>query len=97
MTAYTDFVKANYDKVRELPNKDRFKKLAEMFKAQKGKADVVKAPKEKKSSAKGAGLIGDIARGVSQVADMFGAGEEMPMAMPEKKTRVRKTKTTTVM
>ena len=30
---WKDFVKANYDKVRSLPNKDRFKKLSEMYKS----------------------------------------------------------------
>jgi len=30
------FVKENYEKVKHLPNKDRLKKLAEMYKAKKG-------------------------------------------------------------
>lgn len=30
---WKDFVKANYEKVRSLPNKERFKKLSEMYKS----------------------------------------------------------------
>jgi hypothetical protein len=35
-SAYAQYVKDNYDKVRDLPCCDRFKKLGEMWKKQKG-------------------------------------------------------------
>jgi hypothetical protein len=46
MSAWTDYVKANYSKVAHLPVKDRFKKLSEM-RGVKAKAK----PKAKKGGA----------------------------------------------
>ena len=34
--SYSEFVKKHYEMVRDLPSKDRFKAIAEMYNAQKG-------------------------------------------------------------
>lgn len=46
MSKYTDFVKANYSKVKKLPNKERFKELGKMWAEHKKK--MVKDDKPKK-------------------------------------------------
>ncbi len=51
MSKYTDFVKANYHKVKKLPNKERFKELGKMWRAHKDKMvkkDKPKKPKKEK-------------------------------------------------
>lgn len=50
MSKYTDFVKANYHKVKKLPNKERFKELGKMWRAHKDK--MVKKPKKVKKERK---------------------------------------------
>ena len=50
MSKYTDFVKANYHKVKKLPNKERFKQLGKMWRAHKDK--MVKKPKKVKKERK---------------------------------------------
>lgn len=47
MSKYTDFVKANYSKVKKLPNKERFKELSKMW-AEHKKKMVKKDDKPKK-------------------------------------------------
>lgn len=47
MSKYTDFVKANYSKVKKLPNKERFKELGKMW-AEHKKKMVKKDDKPKK-------------------------------------------------
>ena len=37
MTVFSQFVKDNYDKVKQLPSKERFKKLGMMYQEQKKK------------------------------------------------------------
>ena len=50
MSKYTDFVKANYHKVKKLPNKERFKELGKMWRAHKDK--MVKKEKKVEKSKK---------------------------------------------
>jgi len=71
---YTEFIKENYAKVKHLPQKERFAKLAQMWHASKGKGS------------KGAGLFSDIAHGVGSAAEMFGLG----LPKLEKKKRMSK-------
>ena len=47
MSKYTDFVKANYHKVKKFPNKQRFKELGKMWRSHKDKM-VKKVKKENK-------------------------------------------------
>lgn len=63
---YTDFVKANYPKVAHLPNKERMKAIAKLWK-ESGNA---------KAGAKGAGIFGDIGHAVDGVGSLFGLGLE---------------------
>lgn len=57
MSKYTDFVKANYSKVKKLPNKERFKELGKMWREHKQKMvkkekKEVKKPKKVKKTKK---------------------------------------------
>ena len=52
MSKYTDFVKANYHKVKKLPNKERFKELGKMWRAHKDKMDKKDKPKKPKKEKK---------------------------------------------
>ena len=57
---YTEFVKANYSNVKDLPTKERFAALAAMWNKQKDNTDVkaVKADKPKKAvKAKGGAFV----------------------------------------
>ena len=47
MTAFTDFVKENYDKVRDLPSKERLKALSQMYKGE-AKPTEAKIKKQKR-------------------------------------------------
>ena len=53
---WKDFVKANYDKVRSLPNKERFKKLSEMY----------------QKNVKGGNMYSDISTAMSGMSGMDG-------------------------
>lgn len=48
---YADFVKANYSKVKDLPHKERFKKIGDMWKKQKESKNTPKL-KNKKTNKK---------------------------------------------
>lgn len=52
MSKYTDFVKANYTKVKKLPNKQRFKELGKMWRAHKDKMVKEDKPKKEKKEKK---------------------------------------------
>jgi hypothetical protein len=105
MSAYSEFVKTHYSKVSHLPNKERFKKLAEMYKAQKGgmkmemKKDMKKDMKKEKAgiltgagmSGAGAGMSeGESGSGfLSSALDSIGLGMDMKKA---RKPRAKKAK-----
>jgi hypothetical protein len=89
MTEYTTFIKTHYSKVAHLPNKERFKKLAEMYHAQKGGMKMKKdMKKEKAGILTGAGMSG---AGMSE--DESGAGflssalDSIGLGMDMKKAR----------
>ena len=71
MVKYSTYVKDNFDKVRHLPQSQRFAAIAAMYRAEGHGGAKPKAKVE------GKGLIGDIGRGVGSVADVFGLGLEM--------------------
>lgn len=79
MSAYTDFVKANYHKVKHLPAKQRFAELAKMYKSGKGgvlsgagleEGGVKKGRKAKGGVMSGAGLD---EHGAGFLSDALGA------------------------
>ena len=71
---YTEFVKANYDKVRNLPAKQRMKAIAEMWKKSKGGAVA------------GGGIGSDIGNAVDSIGSLFGLGlEKRKRGRPAKK------------
>ena len=45
---FSQFVKEHYDKVRDLPSKERLKKLGEMYRKEKGNKPVKKSTKKTK-------------------------------------------------
>ena len=52
MSKYTDFIKANYSKVKKLPNKERFKELGKMWAEHKKKMVKDDKPKKEKKEVK---------------------------------------------
>ena len=80
MSAYTDFVKANYHKVKHLPQKQRFAELGKMWRQHSG------GKKTKGGVMSGAGMDEHGGGILSSALDAFGLG------LHEKKKRGRKAK-----